>query len=396
MNGPLSGIRVLDVSRILSGPYCTMILADMGADVVKVESARGDIARRMGPLVGADAAYFQSVNRGKRGITLDIFKPEGQRLFRRLALEADVLVENYTPGTMDKLGLGQAELRAANPRLVYASISGFGQDGPYARRPALDAIVQAAGGLMSVTGLPGGEPLRPGVSLGDSLSGTFTALAICAALFQRHAVGRGQYVDISMLDCQVTLMENALARYFATGQVPGRIGSRHPVNVPFQSFATADGYIVVAMITDDLSQWKAFCDAIERPALGNDPRFKDNRSRWLHFTELEPLLAEPFTSKPSAEWLAILDAAGVPCGPINDIAQVASHPQVLHRGMVPEVPVPPHGGIRMANTPFKFSDAVTGPAGHSPLLGEHTAEVLRDWLGAGDAEIADLRAAAIV
>ncbi|MDA1215842.1 MAG: CaiB/BaiF CoA-transferase family protein, partial [Chloroflexi bacterium] len=266
MSGPLNDITVLDVSRVLSGPFCTMLMRDLGARVIKIESPRrGDMARHMGPLVdekSGDAAYFVSINRGKESVGLDIFTTQGQELLKRLASKADVLVENYVPGTMAGLGLDYASLKADNPRLVYASISGFGQDGPYAQRTALDIIVQAMGGLMSVTGEPDGPPLRPGASLGDSTAGLFTGMAILAALHEREQTGAGQHIDMSMLDCQVTLMENAFSRYFATREEPERLGSRHPAAAPFQAFETSDGHIVVALLTDDEAAWARFCVAV--------------------------------------------------------------------------------------------------------------------------------------
>ncbi len=382
MNGPLRDIKVLDVSRILSGPFCTMLLADLGADVVKIERPPGgDLARRLGPLVGDDTSYFVSVNRGKRAVSLDIFDDADRETFKRLAAKADVLVENYAPGTLGRLGLGYADLASDNPRLVYASITGFGQEGPYAQLPALDAVVQAMGGLMSVTGEAGGAPLRPGVSLGDSLAGLFAALSITTALYQRSATGRGQYIDTAMLDCQVTLMENPLGRYFATGEVPGRIGSRHPAAAPFQTFDTADGQVVVALLSDDPQLWRAFCAAIARPTLADDSRFSDNRSRVANRTALEEVLDAAFAENPTEEWLRRLSAVGVPAGPVTDVGQLAVDPQVVSRGMIAEVPHTQLGTWRVANTPFRFSEAETGPAGPSPRLGEHTDAVLADWLG---------------
>ena len=397
MAGTLSGIKVLDASRVLSGPFCTMLLGDLGAEVVKVESpGRGDMARRMGPLAGGDAAYFMSINRGKRSVALDIFQPRGQELFKQMARHADVVLENYVPGTMERLGLGYEALKGLNAGLVYASISGFGQDGPYASRPALDIIVQAMGGLMGVTGEPDGPPLRPGVSLGDSVAGLFAALAIVSALHMRERTGTGQYIDISMLDCQVTLMENALSRYFATGQVPEPLGSRHPAASPFQAFATADGYMVVALLTDEPQPWQRFCDSVGRPELAADSRFSDNESRVANHHLLEPVLARLFAAQPTEHWLERLQAAGVPCAPVNSIDQVVTDPQVVHRGMVAEVPHARLGIWRVANTPFRFTAAAAGPSGPSPSLGEHTEEVLREWLGLSSGEIAELRSQAVI
>ena len=397
MGGPLTGIKVLDVSRILSGPFCTMLLADLGAEVIKIERpGRGDVARTMGPQVGGDSAYFMSVNRGKKSVMLDLSHKEGQRLARDLARRVDVLVENFVPGTMHRFGLSYPQLRTLNPRLVYASISGFGQDGPYARHPALDIIVQAMGGIMSVTGEPGGPPVRPGASLGDSVAGLFAALAIVTALWERERTGRGRYIDMSMLDCQVSVMENAFSRYFATGEVPRALGSRHPAAVPFQAFATRDGYIVVGLISEDADMWKRFCEAIGHPELGQDLRFKDGWSRTRNYDQLQPVMDVAMRRKSSQEWLEELSRLGIPCGPVNSVDQVAQDPHVLHRGMIAEIPHKRLGTWRVANTPFNISGATSGPQGPSPDLGEHTEEVLTDMLGLSAQEVAKLRSEGVV
>lgn len=392
MNGPLKGIRVLDVSRILSGPFCTMLLADLGAEVIKIERpGDGDPARILGPKVGEERAYFISVNRGKKSITLDISAQEGQQIFRSLAPHFDVIIENFVPGTMARYGLDYPNVSKINPRLVYASISGFGQDGPYAHRPALDIIVQAMGGIMSVTGEPGGAPVRPGASLGDSTAGLFTALAIVSALWQRQSSGKGQYIDISMLDCQVTMMENAFSRYFATGEIPGPLGSRHPAAAPFQAFRASDGYFVAALITDDASVWRRFCDAIGQPELGKDVRFATNIDRVKNVEALTDTLQLIFGQEPAERWLAALAAADIPCGPVNNIKAVIEDRQIRHRGMMTTIPDRFAGIWQVENTPFKLSGASTGPAGPSPRLGEHTQEVLKEILGLTDAEIARLK-----
>ncbi len=392
MNGPLHDIRVLDASRILSGPYCTMLLADLGAEVLKVEYPRGgDPARTLHPFVGDDSAFFLSVNRGKKSITLDLSTQTGRELFLRLVKQCDVLVENFVPGTMARFGLDYESVKDINPKLVYASISGFGQDGPEADRPALDIIVQAMGGIMSITGEPDGHVVRPGPSLGDSVAGTFAALSIVSALHQRHETGKGQYVDTAMLDCQVTLMENAFARYFATGTSPGPLGTRHPSAVPFQVFDASDGQLVIALLTNDAATWHRFCEAIERPDLGTDPRYQDNAGRMKHVDELVAELQKTTAKKTVAAWLEILRAADIPCGPINDLAAVAADPQVRYRGMLPKIPHPQKGAWPVANTPFHLSGATTGPAGASPRLGEHTNAVLKDLLGLNDEEIDALR-----
>lgn len=397
MKGPLHGIRVLDVSRILSGPFCTMLLADLGAEVIKVERpGDGDPARILGPKVGEERAYFISVNRGKKSITLDISVQEGQRIFRDMVPHFDVLVENFVPGTMARFGLDYPNLEGLNPRLVYASISGFGQDGPAAGRPALDIITQAMGGIMSVTGEPGGAPIRPGASLGDSTAGLFTALTIVSALLQRQGDGRGQYIDMSMLDCQITMMENAFSRYFASGQVPGPLGSRHPAAAPFQAFRAADSYFVVALITDDIDTWRRFCDAIGRPDLSEDERFMSNTDRVKYIDALAEALQLVFAQQPVTHWLTVLTAADIPCGPVNDIKAVIEDPQIQHRGMMTSIPNHFTGTWQVENTPFRLSNAQTGPAGPSPLLGEHTPMVLRELLGLSDAKIDSLKAQGVI
>ncbi len=399
MTGPLSGVRVLDLTRLLAGPFCTMLLADLGADVIKIERpGQGDPARNLGPLVGDDeAAYFISINRGKKSITLNLFSEEGQKLVHSMLPHCDVLVENFVPGTMARFGLEYERVKSLHPGLIYASISGFGQDGPESQRPALDIVVQAMGGLISVTGQPDGPLTRPGASLGDSLAGVFTALSILAALYQREATGQGQYIDISMLDCQVMMMENALSRYFSTGAVPGPIGARHPVAAPFQIFQASDRSFVVALLSDDPAVWHRFCGAIARADLAADARFQTNRDRMERYDELlAPVLDALFLEKPASHWLSALTAADIPCGPVNSIADVAADAQVNHRGMIAEIPHSSRGTWKVANTPFNFSQAATGPAGPSPGLGEHTSEVLDGLLGISGDEVARLRDAGAI
>ena len=394
---PLAGITVLDVSHILSGPFCTMLLADLGAKVIKVERpSLGDEARRLGPKVDGDSSYFMSVSRGKMSITVDLSKAEGQRIVQELCKRADVFVENFVPGTMQRLGLDYAKLSVVNPRLVYASISGFGQNGPYAHNPALDIIVQAMGGMMSVTGEPSGRPIRPGASLGDSVAGLFGTTAILAALLERERTGKGQYVDISMLDCQVTMMENAFSRYFATGDVPGPLGSRHPAAVPFQAFATQDGYIVVAIISDRPGPWARFCMAIGQPELAKDPRFNEPAARVQNYAILAPLIEGAMQKKTSREWLAELSKSEIPCGPVNGIDAVATDPQILRRGMIAEIPHKKVGKWRVANTPFKFNETSSRPQGPSPDLGEHTDQVLQQMLNYSPDDITRLRSLGVV
>lgn len=397
MTGPLQGIRVLDLSRILSGPFCTMLLADLGAEVVKVERpGAGDPARILGPRVGEDSSYFISVNRGKKSITIELSKKEGQELIRALTPNFDVLVENFMPGTMAKFGLDFANLSQINPRLVYASITGFGQDGPGADRPALDIIVQAMGGIMSVTGESVDRPIRPGASLGDSTAGTFAALSIVSALWHRNSTGKGQHVDMSMLDCQVTVMENAFSRYFATGQIPAPMGTRHPAAAPFQAFRASDGSFVLGLITDDVETWKRFCTAIGMAGLGQDNRFATNSGRNNRIDLLAGILQDVFSRQTVSHWLDTLTSAGIPCGPINDIRAVCEDPQVKHRNMLPAIPHSSAGEWRVANTPFRFSEAGTGPAGPSPRLGEHTAQVLGQALGLSESQLESLHSDGVI
>jgi len=397
MSQPLEGITVLEIGHILSGPFCTMLLADMGARVIKIERPRqGDEARRLGPQVNGDSAYFMSVNRGKESVTVDFSRPEGKDLITELSKNVDVVVENFIPGSLKRFGLDHENLSSVNPRLVYASISGFGQEGPRAHDPALDIIVQAMGGIMSVTGETSRQPTRPGVSLGDSIAGLFAALSIVVALLKRGTTGRGQYVDVSMLDCQVTMMENAFSRYFATGQIPSPIGSRHPAAVPFQAFTTLDGHIVVAVLSDDSTYWTKFCEAIEHPELGNDPRFKDAWSRVKNYEVLRPIFDECMSRRSSQEWLSILTRFGVPCGPVNSVDEVIRDPQVIHRGMIAEIPHKKFGKWKVANTPFRFNGSPSGPQGSSPNLGEHTGKVLKELLGLSDDDLAKLKSEGII
>lgn len=395
--GLLSGIKILDITQVLSGPFCTMLLADLGAEVVKVERpGQGDLSRDLGPKVGGDSSYFMSVNRGKKSISLDLSSEDGQVLVRNLAQQVDVLVENFLPGTVRGFGLDYYQLSPYNPRLVYASISGFGQDGPYAFRPALDIIVQGMGGMMSVTGEVGASPVRPGASLGDSVSGVFAALAIVSALWERESTGNGRYIDISMLDCQVTLMENAFSRYFSTGERPGPLGSRHPVAVPFQAFETLDGHIVIGLISDDSELWSGFCKVIGHPELAEDPRFIDMRSRSRNYDILEPIMYSAIRCNTSDVWIKQLARLGIPCGPVNGIDQVANDSQVLHRGMISDIPHKRLGKWRVANTPFNIIGVDSGPQGPSPDLGEHTEEVLKDMLGLTGSRISELRSRGVI
>lgn len=397
MSRPLEDITILDCTWILSGPYASMVLSDLGADVIKVERPPwGDISRTTGPYQNGWSGYFFSVNRGKRSVVIDLRTEEGKELFRRLAERVDVVMENFTPGTMEKLGLDYATLSARNPRLIYASTSGFGQTGPYRDRPALDIIVQGMGGVMSITGEPGGPPIRPGVSYGDVAAGLYTAIGILAALHERERSGKGQYIDVSMLDCQISVLENAFMRYFVTGKPPEPLGTRHPAATPFQAFATRDGHIVVALGFGEENQWALLCGILGLPELIDDERFNTSPKRTKLHSELEPILARAFAQRTTAEWLEDMLAAGIPCGPVNTIPQAAEDPQVAARGMLQDVTHPVAGTIRIANTPLKMSRSESGIKGPPPSFGEHTRDVLEEFLGMTDEEVAELEERGII
>jgi len=377
-DGPLSGITIVDLTRVLAGPYCTMVLADLGARVIKVEvPVRGDDARHIGPFVDGKSAYFMSLNRGKESIALNLKDAGDRRTFEALLARADVLIENFRAGTLEKLGYGWDALRRDYPRLIYAATSGFGATGPYSDRPAYDMVVQAMGGVMSLTGHPGSPPTRVGTSIGDITAGLFTATGINAALYHRAQTGKGMMIDVAMLDCQVAILENAIARYVATGEVPGPIGSRHPSITPFEAFATADGHIVVAAGNDGL--FARLCQTIGRPALAADARFATNALRTEHNADLKRELEAVLTQRPTGEWLAAFAAAGIPCGPIQNVAQVLSDPQIAARNMVVTADDPEIGPLRMAGNPIKLS-AFDDPPTRAPApdLDADRARLLRE------------------
>ena len=400
MSGPLEGIRVIDLTRILAGPFSTMLMADMGADIIKVEQpGTGDPARGNGPFLSPEGAesseqqfstYFMSINRGKRSIAIDLSKPKGREVLLKLAETADVLIENFRPGTMQKLGLDYEVVKARNPRIVMCSVSGFGQSGPYAHRPALDVIVQGMGGMLSITGEPGRGPVRPGASIGDITSALFATIAIQSALLERHNSGEGQYIDISMLDCQVAIMENAFMRYFTLGQTPQRIGTRHPSSTPFQAFQTADGHVVVAIMGGSTDQWPLFCAAIDHVELIDDERYTTGWSRTQHYDELIPVIEEVMLQKTTSEWVELLSDMGVPVGPVQDIAEVANDPQVNHREMFVELPHPVLGQVKFTGNPIKMSRTPSGPRRVPPQLGEQTSEVLMADVGLSPEDVAEL------
>ncbi len=387
--GPLEGVRVLDLTWVLSGPFCTATLADLGADVIKLERPPyGDVSRTTGPIVDGESGYFFSVNRGKRSVALNLTSEEGRAIFLDLVRQVDVVVENFTAGTMDRLGLGYSVLSEVNPRVIYAAISGFGQTGPMRDKPALDVIVQGAGGIMSVTGEPGGRPVRPGMSLGDVAAGLYCTIGVLSALHERERSGVGQMLDISMLDCQVAIQENAFMRYHITGELPQPLGTRHPTAVPFQAFPTKDGWIVIALAWGVPNQWALMCAELGLPELIDDPRFHSAAARSRNHGELEPLLNEAFQARTTQEWIDVLETFDVPCGPLNNIQQVAEMEQVQQRDMF--VPVEHHtfGAVPLTNTPVKLSRTPGGIRGTSPDMGQHSREVLAELLGleAGDIE----------
>lgn len=390
MAGPLKGVRVLDMTWALAGPYCTMVLCDLGAEVIKVESPDGgDPSRKSLPFIEGVSSYFLSVNRGKKSVAVNLRHPQGKEIVLALANQSDVLVENFRPGVMDRLGLGYGALRETNPRIIYAACSGFGQKGPYAHRPAYDVVVQGMGGTLSITGEAGGPPVRVGFSIGDIGGGIFTALGVLAALHERESSGQGQMVDISMLDGQIALLENAFARFFATGEVPQRIGTRHPLRTPFQAFPTQDGHIVLAAGEERF--WQRLCQVINRPDLLGDERFKDNPSRTRNHDQLEPILKEITQTKKTAEWVALMDKNDIPCGPVNSIDQVVDDPHTAAREMITEVEHSKAGRLKVVNSPLKLSRTPVKIERACPELGEHTEEVLQNLLGFSQEKITELR-----
>jgi CoA:oxalate CoA-transferase len=386
MDLALEGLRVLDLTRVLVGPYTTMILADLGAEVIKLEMpVTGDDSRAFPPHVNGESAYFMSLNRNKRSMTLNLKTVHGKKVFREMIKQVDVLVENFRPGTMERLDLGYDSLKNDNPRLIYAAASGFGHSGPYSHRPAYDAIVQAMGGIMSITGQPGGPPTRVGTSIGDITAGLFAAIGILAALAYREKTGSGQKVDIAMLDSQVAILENAIARYTANGEIPEPIGNRHPAITPFEPFPTRDGQLMIAVGNNAL--WAKFCAAINRSELRDDPRFATNTLRTTNQQDLKRVLCETFRTKNTNEWREILDQAGVPNGPINSVDEVIKDPQVIAREMIVEVNHPRAGVTPLPGIPIKLSESPGSIRKPAPLLGQHTAEILSETFGFSSEQI---------
>jgi crotonobetainyl-CoA:carnitine CoA-transferase CaiB-like acyl-CoA transferase len=397
----LGHIRVLDLSRVLAGPWCSQNLADLGADVIKIERpGSGDDTRAWGPPYARDAggkdtteaAYYLAANRGKRSVTMDIASAEGQALLRELVLHCDVVLENYKVGQLKRYGLDYESLKAIRPDLVYCSVTGFGQDGPYAHRAGYDFLIQGMGGLMSVTGerddLPGGGPQKAGVALTDLMTGMYATIAILAALTHRDRSGEGQYIDMALLDVQVAMLANMGSNYLNSGKPPKRWGNAHPNIVPYQTFQCADGYIIVATGND--GQYQKFVEVGGRADLAFDERYATNPLRVKNRDELVPLLAAMVLTQPRDFWIDKLEAVGVPCGPINNLDDVYKNPQVLARELVMDVPHPTAGSMKLVRSPMKMSATPTDNAVAPPLLGQHTTEILRGLLGRSDDEIADL------
>ncbi|WP_199726931.1 CaiB/BaiF CoA transferase family protein [Pseudomonas syringae group genomosp. 7] len=407
MMGALSHIRVLDLSRVLAGPWAGQILADLGADVIKVERPGcGDDTRAWGPPFLKDAAghntseaaYYLSANRNKQSVTIDFTRPEGQKLVRELAAKSDILIENFKVGGLAAHGLDYASLKAINPRLIYCSITGFGQSGPYATRPGYDFMIQALGGLMSLTGLPEGEegagPVKVGVALTDILTGLYSTTAILAALAHRDQSDVGQHIDMALLDVQVACLANQAMNYLTTGVAPERLGNAHPNIVPYQSFPTADGDLILTVGND--SQFRKFAEVAGQSQWADDPRFLTNTLRVAHRAELIPLIRQVTVFKATAQWVAVLEAVGVPCAPVNDLAKVFADPQVVARGLAIELPHALGGKVPQVASPIRLSETPVEYRTAPPMLGEHTAVVLEELLGLGGDEVASLRAAGVL
>ncbi len=405
--GALDGLRVLDLSRVLAGPWCSQLLADLGADVVKVERpGSGDDTRAWGPpwlpredgSASAESAYFLSANRNKRSVTVDLARPEGQQLVRELAQQSDVLLENFKVGGLAQYGLDYASLAALNPRLIYCSITGFGQTGPYAERPGYDFLMQGMGGLMSITGRPDGEPgggpLKVGVALTDVMTGLYATVAVLAALQRRHVSGTGQHIDLALLDVQVAALANQASNYLVGGRVPQRMGNAHPSIVPYQDFPTADGHVIVTVGND--GQFAALCRVLGHAEWAGDARFATNPARVAHRAELVAAIAAVTATRPTAAWVDAMEAAGVPCGPINTLDRVFDDAQVRARGLRVEMPHAEAPAVPLVANPIRLSESPVAYRRAPPTLGQHSEEVLHDWLGLDDAALASLRARRVV
>ncbi len=394
MTGMLGDIKIIDLTTFLSGPYCTMILADMGADVIKIETPeKGCGTRQTPPFINGESAYFMSLNRGKRSLTLNLKSKAGKKIFLQLVAAADVLVENFRPGVMKRLGFDYPTISELNPRIVYASISGFGNTGPYREKGAYDMVIQGYGGVMSITGYPGGEPARVGYSVADLSAGLYGAIAITGALRVRDKLQKGQYLDVSMFDCQVALMENAVARYFATGTIPGPLGNRHASIAPFQAFESSTGYFTVTASTDE--QFCHLCDVVGAPELKKDERFLTKASRARHAEEIGGIFGPLFARESKEHWIGLLEACGVPCGPVNNVREVVESPQVQAREMIIEMDHPKAGRIKMAGSPIKSSLTPVSFRCPPPVLGQDTETILSQ-LGYSREEIDSFRTERVV
>lgn len=395
---PLDGVLVLDLTQVLSGPFCTMYLADMGARVLKVERpGRGDETRHFGPpFVAGQSTYFLSINRGKESMTLDLKAPEGRQIALDLAQQADVLVQNFRPGVVERLGLDYETLRALNPRLVYASISGFGIEGleEYSRLPGYDVVIQGLGGIPSVTGPPEGPPFKVGTSIADLVAGMYTLHGILAALLARERSGEGQHVDVSMLDGQVSLLTYLSTYFWSTGQTPPRLGNAHPSITPYETFATQDGYLNIAVAND--RHYRLFCEVLSRPDLAADERFSTNPSRVQNRTALRTLLEPIIAQQTRDQWIEKLSAAGLVCGPIHDVASALSHPQLRERDMVVDMEHPTVGPLTLLGSPWTLSDTPIAPEKPPPLLGQHTQQILMELLGFSAERIQELGEAEVI
>lgn len=391
MRKPLEHIKVLDFTRVLAGPYCTMIFANMGAEIIKIERpGSGDDSRDFGPFMNGQSAYFVSINRGKKSIALDLKSPKAIELVKELVREVDIVAENFRPGTMEKLGLGYEELKKINPRLIFATMSGFGQTGPYSRRPAYDMIVQGMGGIMSITGEEGGAPVRVGTSIGDITAGMYGAIGVLAALVDREISGEGRMVDVAMFDGQLSILENAISRYTATGEIPKPLGARHPSIAPFEAYKTKDSYVIIACGNDVL--WEKFCKLTDREDLLTMDIFKTNPDRVKNVQKLKEYMNEIFGQKTTAEWDEYLNKNGVPCSPINTVDKLFTDPQIAARKMLIEVDQPGVGKIKIAGNPIKLSGLEEEiPKDPAPQIGEHNELILRKYLGYTDEQIAQLK-----